>query len=48
MGCSVIFLLARRLLGLLRLGPSPDQEPYWPPFASMRYVRAPGRSALKV
>ena len=26
MGCSVTFLLVRRLLDLLRLGPSPDQE----------------------
>ncbi|MGO9657876.1 MAG: hypothetical protein ACLP7F_05875 [Acidimicrobiales bacterium] len=26
MGCSVTFLLVRRLLDLLRLGPSPDQK----------------------
>ena len=26
MGCSLTFLLVRRLLDLLRLGPSPDQK----------------------
>jgi hypothetical protein len=26
MGCSVTFLLVRRLLDFLRLGPSPDQK----------------------
>jgi hypothetical protein len=26
MGCSVTFLLVRRLLDLLRIGPSPDQK----------------------
>ena len=26
MGCSVTFLLVRRLLDLLRLGPSPDKK----------------------
>ena len=26
MGCSLTFLLVRRLLGLLRLGPAPDQK----------------------
>jgi hypothetical protein len=26
MGCSVTFLLVRRLLDLLRLGPSPDEK----------------------
>jgi hypothetical protein len=26
MACSVTFLLVRRLLGLLRLGPSPDEK----------------------
>ena len=26
MGCSVTFLLVRRLLGILRLGPAPDQK----------------------
>ena len=26
MGCSVTFLLVRRLLDILRLGPSPDEK----------------------
>jgi hypothetical protein len=26
MGCSLTFLLVRRLLDLLRLGPSPDEK----------------------